>query len=109
LFGMVTFSTETRMKEISIRKLMGAGSANLIYLLSRGFLIQLSVSALIALPVTYLFFENYVLTKFPYHKPVHVTELLAGLLVVWLVAFLMIGSLTMKAARSNLVNALKSE
>ncbi|QMW03596.1 ABC transporter permease [Spirosoma foliorum] len=109
LFGMVAFTTETRLKEISIRKVMGASSGSLIYLLSRGFLVQLSISALIALPITYLFFENMVLTRFPYHTPVHVVELLAGLLVVLLIAFLLIGSQTMKAAKSNPVDVLKSE
>jgi len=109
LFGMVVFTTETRLKEISIRKVMGASSGNLIYLLSRGFLILLSISALIALPVTYLFFENVVLTKFPYHTPVQVAELFVGLLTVLLIAFIMIGSQTMKAARSNPAEVLKSE
>ncbi|RDB07630.1 ABC transporter permease [Runella aurantiaca] len=109
LFGMVAFTTETRLKEISIRKVMGANSGSLIYLLSRSFLIQLSMSALIALPVTYFFFESFVLTHFPYHTPVQITELLVGLLVVLLIAFIMIGSQTMKAARSNPVEVLKSE
>ena len=109
LFGMVTFTTETRLKEISIRKVMGASSGSLIYLLSRGFLVLLSVSALIALPVTYLFFERVVLTRFPYHTPVQVAELLVGLLTVLLIAFIMIGSQTMKAAKSNPVDVLKSE
>jgi ABC-type antimicrobial peptide transport system permease subunit len=109
LFGMVVFTTETRLKEISIRKVMGAGSGNLIYLLSRGFLVLLSISAFIALPVTYLFFENVVLTNFPYHTPVQVVELSAGLLAVLLIAIIMIGSQTLKAARSNPVEVLKSE
>ena len=109
LFGMVVFTTETRLKEISIRKVMGASSGNLIYLLSRGFLVLLSISALIALPVTYLFFENVVLTNFPYHTPVQVAELFVGLLAVLLIAFIMIGSQTMKAARSNPAEILKSE
>jgi ABC-type antimicrobial peptide transport system permease subunit len=109
LFGMVTFTTETRLKEISIRKVMGASSGSLIYLLSRGFLAQLSISALIALPITYLFFENVVLTKFPYHTPVQVAELLVGLLAVLLIAFLMIGSQAIRAAKSNPVEVLKSE
>ena len=109
LFGMVVFTTETRLKEISIRKVMGASSGNLIYLLSRGFLALLSISALIALPVTYLFFENVVLTNFPYHTPVQVAELFVGLLTVLLIAFIMIGSQTLKAARSNPAEVLKSE
>ncbi|QHV96591.1 ABC transporter permease [Spirosoma endbachense] len=109
LFGMVAFTTETRLKEISIRKVMGASSGNLIYLLSRGFLVQLSISALIALPVTYLFFENVVLTNFPYHTPVQIVELFVGLLAVLLIAFILIGSQTMKAAKSNPAEVLKSE
>ncbi len=109
LFGMVAYTTETRLKEISIRKVMGASSGSLIYLLSRGFLLQLSLSALIALPVTYLFFQNVVLTKFPYHTPVQVAELFIGLLAVLLIALIMIGSQTMKAAKSNPVDVLKSE
>ncbi len=109
LFGMVVFTTETRLKEIGIRKVMGASSGSLIYLLSRGFLLLLSISALIALPVTYLFFEKFVLTNFPYHTPVQIAELFAGLLAVLLIAIAMIGSQTLKAARRNPVEVLKSE
>ncbi len=109
LFGMVVFTTETRIKEISIRKVMGASAGNLIYLLSRGFLVLLSISALIALPLTYLFFENVLLTNFPYHTPVQIAELFVGLVAVLLIAFIMIGSQTMKAARSNPAEVLKNE
>ncbi|AUD03364.1 ABC transporter permease [Spirosoma pollinicola] len=109
LFGMVVFTTETRLKEISIRKVMGASAGNLVFLLSRGFLVLLSISALIALPITYLFFENVVLTHFPYHTPVQVAELFVGLLAVLLIAFIMIGSQTLKAARSNPAKVLKSQ
>jgi len=109
LFGMVVFTTETRLKEISIRKVMGASFGNLVYLLGRNFLVLLSISAFIALPVTYLFFENVVLINFPYHTPVKAAELFAGLLAVLVIAIIMIGSQTMKAAGSNPVEVLKSE
>ncbi|RNL95168.1 FtsX-like permease family protein [Sinomicrobium pectinilyticum] len=109
LFGMVAFTTETRLKEISIRKVLGASSGKLVYLLSRGFIVLLSISAIIALPVTYLFFENVVLTRFPYHTPVHAAELFVGLLVVLFIAFIMIGSQTIKAAKSNPAEVLKGE
>ena len=94
---------------ISIRKVMGASSANLVLLLSRGFLVLLSISALIAVPATYFFFERVVLTRFPYHTPVQVAELFAGLLAVLVIAFMMIGSQTMKAARSNPAELLNNE
>jgi putative ABC transport system permease protein len=109
LFGMVVFTTETRLKEISIRKVLGASSENLVYLLSRDFISMLSISALIALPATYTFFESVVLTGFPYHTPVQIAELLVGLIAVLMIAFTMIGSQTMKAARSNPAVVLKSE
>ncbi|WP_240646631.1 ABC transporter permease [Chitinophaga rhizosphaerae] len=109
LFGMVVFTTETRLREICIRKVMGAGAGNLMFLLSRGFLSLLSISAFIALPATYLFFQILVLPNFPYHTPVQFTELFSGLLVVLLIAFVMIGSQTLKAARSNPVAVLKRE
>lgn len=109
LFGMVVFTTETRLKEMGIRKMMGASAGNLVYLLSRNFLVLLSVSSFIALPVTYFFFENMVLPNFPYHTPIQLPELFAGFLVVLCIAFAMIGSQTLKAAKSNPVEVLKSE
>jgi ABC-type antimicrobial peptide transport system permease subunit len=109
LFGMVVFTTETRLKEISIRKVMGAGSGNLVLLLSRNFVLLLSISALIALPATYIFFDQVILTNFPYHNPIGAPELFAGLLGVLMIAFIMIGSQTLKAARSNPAEVLKSE
>jgi ABC-type antimicrobial peptide transport system permease subunit len=51
LFGMVVFTTETRLKEISIRKVLGASEEKLVYLLSKGFLFLLCLAALIALPL----------------------------------------------------------
>jgi hypothetical protein len=77
--------------------------------LSRGFLVLLSISALIALPITFLFFERVVLTHFPYHTPVHIAELFVGLLAVLLIAIMMIGSQTLKAAGSNPAEVLKTE
>ena len=50
-----------------------------------------------------------VLTRFPYHAPVRAAELFVGLLAVVLIAFLLIGSQTLKAAKSNPVDVLKSE
>lgn len=109
LLGMVVYTTETRLKEISVRKVMGATSGNLVLLLSRGFAILLGVSALIALPITYLFFEKVVLRRFPYHDPVGMLELFGGLVAVLAIAFIMIGSQTVKAAQTNPAETLKCE
>ncbi|MBT1706409.1 ABC transporter permease, partial [Chryseosolibacter indicus] len=109
LLGMVIFTTEARLREISIRKVLGAHAGNLVFLLSRGFLSLLGVAALIAIPVTYLFFEKMVLTKFPFHEPIGFAELFAGLLAVLVIAFIMIGAQTLKAAQQNPAEVLKRE
>jgi putative ABC transport system permease protein len=109
LLGMVVYTTETRLREISVRKVLGASSGNLVLLLSRGFAVLLATSALIALPVTYIFFEKVVLTHFPFHNAIGIAELFGGLLAVLAIAFIMIGSQTIRAAQRNPAEVLKSE
>lgn len=109
LFGMVVFTTETRLKEISIRKVLGASEGSLILLLSRNFLVMLLLAALIALPATYFFFDKIVLVNFAYHKAVSVAELLISLSLVVVLAFAMIGSQTFKTARTNPSKVLKAD
>lgn len=109
LFGMVVFTTETRLKEISIRKVFGAGEIRLVLLLSKGFFFLLLLAASIALPATYLFFDKVVLVNFAYHDPIHFGEMLLGLLGVASIAILMIVSQTLKVARLNPAEVLKNE
>ncbi len=109
LFGMVVFTTETRLKEISIRKVLGASEASLVYKLSKGFLILLGISAFIALPTTYFFFDKVLLANFAYHQSIGWIELISGAAGIGLLAFIMIGSQTWKAARTNPAEVLKNE
>lgn len=109
LLGMVVFTTETRLKEISIRKVMGAGEASLVYLLSKGFLILLLIAGLIALPATHFFFARYALDEYAESAPVAWNELITGVIAVMAIAFLMIGTHTLKAARINPAEVLKNE
>jgi putative ABC transport system permease protein len=106
---MVVFTTETRLREISIRKVFGASEVKLVFLLSKGFMALLTLAASIALPATYLFFDNVVLVNFAYHEPIRVTEIFVGLAGVMSVAFLMVASQTFKVARSNPAEVLKNE
>ena len=109
LFGMVVFITETKLKEISIRKVLGATEGNLVVLLSRGFLLLLVVAAVIALPATYLFFDKIVLVNIVYHAPIGWMDMSLGLIGVLVIAALMIGSHTLKVARANPATTLKNE
>jgi ABC-type antimicrobial peptide transport system permease subunit len=109
LLGMVVFTTETRIKEISIRKIMGATDMNLVFLLSKGFLLLMLISAIVALPSTHLFFTKFVFDEYADGAPIAWNELTIGVLSVLAIAFLMIGSHTLSVARSNPAEVLKNE
>ena len=109
LLGMVIFSTEKRVKEISIRKVMGASEANLVLLLSKGFVFLIIVSYLFAIPFAYYFMDRIVFGKLAYRAPISVTDLLTGTAAVVGVALIMIGVQTLRVARSNPAETLKNE
>lgn len=109
LFGMVLYTMEKRVKEISIRRVLGAEKGGLVYLLSKGFLFLLLISAAIALPLTWIFFEKVLLRNVAYHQPVNPADLFIGFLFVGGIAFLMIGIQTLKVVRANPAAILKNE
>jgi putative ABC transport system permease protein len=109
LLGMVVFTTETRLKEISIRKVLGASEASLIYILSRSFLVLLLVSTFVALPLTWVFFEEVIFTELVNHAPVSLLDMFISVVAVVAIAFVMIGSQTLKVARTNPAQVLKGE
>ena len=109
LLGMVVFTTENRLKEVGIRKVLGASETNLLLLLGRSFFMMLLIAACIALPATYLFFDTIVLSNFAYHVPIGAMELILSVVIVSAIAFAMIGLQTLKTARSNPSIVLRSE
>ncbi len=109
MLGMVVFTTETRVKEVSIRKVLGASEGKLLYLLGRGFFLLLAIAALIALPATYLFFEMVMLPMIANHVPIAINDMTPGVLMVMLIALIMIAWQTLKIARANPAEVLKSE
>lgn len=108
LLGMATYATETRIKEISIRKVLGSSNASLIYLLSKGFVSILLVSILIAVPAAYLI-NNLWLEQIAYHVSVDALTIFSGVLALVVFGIVTIGSQTWRAAYINPVDNLKSE
>lgn len=109
LLGMAVFTTETRMKEISIRKVLGATERGLIMLLSRGFVILLLISAGIAVPATYYLFDSIVLADVVNRVNFGVIELFSGVFIIFAIGALTIGWQTFKAARTNPAEMLRDE
>lgn len=109
LLGMVIFTTETRFKEISIRKIMGATERGLVMMLSRGFLTLLLIACLIGVPATYFMFDQLVFSDLAARAPIGPFELLPGVLSVVAIALLAISSQTIRVAKANPVEALRNE
>lgn len=108
LLGMATYTTETRLKEISIRKVLGSSNSGLIYLLSKGFLSIIGIAILIAVPAAY-FLNTMWLELIAYHITIDVWTIVAGVFFLLLFGGITIGSQTWRAAFINPVDNLKNE
>jgi putative ABC transport system permease protein len=108
LFGLASFMTLQRTKEIGIRKALGSTSSEVVLLLSKGFVQLVLIANLIAWPVAWYLMDNW-LQSFPYRININpVLFVLAGLGVV-IIAFLSVAWQTMKAAKVNPAITLKNE
>ncbi len=108
LFGLASFLTTQRTKEIGIRKVLGSSASNIVLLLSRGFIQLVLVANLLAWPVAWFAMERW-LQGFPYRIGLNpLWFILAGGGVV-LIAFVSVGVQTLKAAMINPAKTLKYE
>ncbi|HMH23976.1 MAG TPA: ABC transporter permease [Puia sp.] len=108
LFGLAAFASEQRVKEIGIRKVLGATVTNILTLLSKDFIRLVVLSILIATPIAGWAMHKW-LQDFAYHIPVSVDIfVLAGILAV-LIALTTISFQAIKAALSNPVKSLRTE
>lgn len=108
LFGLATYTVEARVKEIGIRKVMGAGVAGIALLLSKDFLKLVLVAFAAASPLAYYFMEKW-LADFAYRIDVQWWMFaLAGAVAV-AVAVLTVGFQSVKAALANPVQSLRNE
>lgn len=108
LFGITAFVMKWRTKEIGIRKVLGAKADSLIVLLSKDFLKLIVISNILGLPLAYFLIKEWT-QNFAYQAPISFWIFIlagAGLL---LIALLTVLYHTLKAVRSNPVNAIKYE
>ena len=106
LFGLASFATEQRIKEIGVRKVLGASVAQVLLLLSKDFIVLILVAFLIAAPAAYLL-SDWWLQNFAFKVNVGaITFILAGVGAL-LIALTTISYKTLNAARSNPVKALR--
>jgi putative ABC transport system permease protein len=108
LFGLVTFTTEQRFKEIGIRKVLGSSVPQIVGLLSKDFLKLILISFLIAFPLGYYVMNNW-LADFEYRTEMHWWVFIVAGFVTVIIAFFTISYRSIQAALMNPVKSLKSE
>ncbi|WP_421763628.1 ABC transporter permease [Ekhidna sp.] len=108
LLGLVTFTTERRIKEIGIRKVLGCSVTRIVMLLSTDFTKLVLLAILIAIPLSYLGAQEW-LQNFAYHIDLEWWYFAIGALLALAIAWLIISTKTIKAATVNPVESLKDE
>ena len=108
VLGLASFSVEQRTKEIGIRKVLGASSSGLVYLLMKPVLVWLVVANLIAWPVAYMTNQAW-LQHFAYRIDTVGWEFLLGSLIQALTVIGTVVLQTSKAVQTNPVQTLRSE
>jgi len=108
VFGLATFLTQQRTKEIGIRKVLGATASSIVVLLSKEFIMLVVISNVIAWPVAYYLVHSW-LQNFAYRIDLDIgTFLLAGFLALIITLF-SVGYQSVKASLVNPAGALRYE
>ena len=108
LFGLASFTTELKTKEIGIRKVMGAPVSNIVARLSSEFTKWVLLANLIAWPVAYFFVKNW-LQDFAYRIDLTVWPFLLSGLIALLIAVATVSYQSIKAALANPAESLRNE
>jgi putative ABC transport system permease protein len=108
LFGLATFSAEQRIKEIGVRKVLGASVTSIVTLLSKDFLKLVAIAVIIASPIAW-FVMNKWLQSFAYRTNISWTVFVITTITALLIALLTISFQAIRAAIANPVKSLRTE
>ncbi len=108
LFGLASFAAEQRIKEIGIRKVLGAGVLTIGLQMVKGFLLLVGIGFLLAVPISYYFMDDW-LEAFTYHTELGFSTFLMAGMASFLVTLLTIGYHAVRAANANPIKSLRYE
>lgn len=108
LYALSTHALAQQLKDLSIRKILGAELWQIVYLVVSKFMLLIGIAFIIASPVAY-FVMNEWLTGFVYHTPLGVLPFIVGLVTMVMIGLFTVGFQTLKAALANPTEALRSE
>jgi putative ABC transport system permease protein len=108
LFGLASYMVEQRTKEIGIRKVFGANESIILRLISKDFLVLVTIGIVIAVPVAYYFMSSW-LQNYVYRTKIGVPLFIIAALLTILITFITISYKAYQAAIMNPANSLKTE
>lgn len=108
LLGMATYTIESKLKEISIRKVLGSTNKALVLLLSKDFLVLLIIAIVVAVPLAW-FINNSWLQLIAFRTEITFGVVGIGILILLVLGGITIGSQTLRAAYTNPADNLKNE
>ena len=108
VYGLVLFTVQRKVKEIGVRKVLGASVQSVLMLIYRDFAILVLMGFIIATPVSYYLLKGW-LNNFVYHTTIDITMYGISFLAVLVIVSLAIGYQVLKAALGNPVESLRSE
>jgi putative ABC transport system permease protein len=108
LFGLISFTAGQRVKEISIRKVLGASISNIVTLISKDYIGMVVIAIVIASPIAWYFMQKW-LQGFAYRIAISWWMFAGTAIGAILIVFITISFQSVKAAMANPVKSLKSE
>ncbi|MCB2200818.1 ABC transporter permease [bacterium] len=108
LFGLASYTTEQRRKEIAVRKVLGSGEGQIVMMLASDFLKWVLLANVIAWPIAWFAMREW-LNDFIYRVDLNVVPFLGATLAALLIALLTVSAQSMRAARTNPAEALRQE
>jgi putative ABC transport system permease protein len=108
LFGLTLYNSQKRIREIGIRKVMGATESNIVGIIGKSVLYAVGISILIAMPVAYFMMQDW-LRDFPYNVGFQPVLFLSAALLAIIIAMVTVTITSLKAARTNPATCLHYE
>ena len=108
LYGLASFMAVQRIKEVGIRKVLGATASNIVYLFSKEFILLISIAFVIATPIAWYFMHQW-LQNYPFRIELSWWIFIIGGFASVLIALITVCFQAIKAAIANPVKSLRSE
>ncbi len=108
LYGLASFMAVQRVKEVGVRKVLGATAAHIVYLFSREFILLIGIAFVIAVPLVWYFMHGW-LNNFVNRIDINWGVFVAGGMIALLIALITVSSQAIRAAMMNPVKSLKGD